>query len=421
MIRNIILIIALLVCWTDSIAQDGNLAVEEFVRSSGINPESVAVMITDLSDNKVIGSHNTSTPLIPASIMKSVTTATLLNKVGPDYRYHTGIFIDGPLDMGILRGNLVIVGVCDPSVNSMSEPFGQDIIEEITDALRLAGINKIEGKIIIDESGFAGAPRPDSWMAADFKESYGTGIHAFNFENNARGGRSVENPSSVFISRLKSALGKKLITIDEKDLGEGKRTQIFDHISPPIDEIMRSCMMRSDNMFAEAMLRTYGKLEGKDGSTPSAATREYAFWIDKNLPMEGVAIIDGSGLSRENRVTAEFMDGILNHMSGNATYASFFPLAGQEGTLKKFLAETPLDSYIAMKTGSMKGIQCYAGYKLDEDYVPTHTVVIIMNDIVGKRDRVRKAAEKMLLDIFKDEPEQVEANQPALNSEEDDE
>ena len=418
MIKNILLIIALIACWADSMAQDANPVVERFVKASGIKPESVAVMITDLSDNKVIGSHNISTPLIPASIMKSVTTAALLNKVGPNYRYHTGIFIDGPLDMGILRGNLVIVGACDPSVNSMSEPYGQNIIEEITDALRLAGINKIEGKIIIDESEFAGSPRPDSWMAADFRESYGTGIHAFNFENNARGGRSVENPSYVFISRLKSALAKEMISIDEKDLGIGKRTQIFDHVSPPIDEIMRSCMMRSDNMFAEAMLRTYGKLEGKDGSTPSAANREYAFWVERKMPMEGVEIIDGSGLSRQNRVTAEFMNGILTQMSGDATYASFFPLAGQEGTLKKFLAETPLDSYIAMKTGSMKGIQCYAGYKLDEDYVPTHSVVIIMNDIVGKRDRVRKAAENMLLDIFINEPKQVEANQQVINSEE---
>lgn len=419
MTKNILLIIALIACWADSMAQDANPVVERFVKASGIKPESVAVMITDLSDNKVIGSHNISTPLIPASIMKSVTTAALLNKVGPNYRYHTGIFIDGPLDMGILRGNLVIVGACDPSVNSMSEPYGQNIIEEITDALCLAGINKIEGKIIIDESEFAGNPRPDSWMAADFRESYGTGIHAFNFENNARGGRSVENPSSVFISRLKSALAKEMISIDEKDLGIGKRTQIFDHVSPPIDEIMRSCMMRSDNMFAEAMLRTYGKLEGKDGSTPSAANREYAFWVERKMPMEGVEIIDGSGLSRQNRVTAEFMNGILIQMSGDATYASFFPLAGQEGTLKKFLAETPLDSYIAMKTGSMKGIQCYAGYKLDEDYVPTHSVVIIMNDIVGKRDRVRKAAENMLLDIFINEPKQVEANQQVINSEED--
>ena len=118
------------------------------------------------------------------------------------------------------------------------------------------------------------------------------------------------------------------------------------------------------------------------------------------MPLDDVVIIDGSGLSRSNRVTADFMGEVLSNMSGNPNYASFFPLAGQEGTLRRFLEDTPLDSYIAMKTGSMKGIQCYAGYKLDENYVPTHVVVIIMNDITGSRDKAKKAAEKMLLDIF---------------------
>lgn len=375
-------------------------AVRKFVNTCGIRPESVAVMIVNLADGDTLGRHNTSMPLLPASIMKAVTTATLLEKASADYRYHTPIYIDGPLDMGILRGNLIVEGACDPSVNSAVEPFGQDIIEEITDALRLAGITKIEGNVLIDETAYGGTPRPASWHPSDFKEAYGTGIHTFNFENNANGRKSVENPSRVFMSRLKRALSAEMITIDGKDLGEGKRTLLFDHVSPPVDEIMRSCMMRSDNMFAEAMLRTYGKLEGKDGSTETAATRELAYWTDRDMPMEGVEIIDGSGLSGSNRVTADFMTGMLGVMGDNATYASFFPLAGQEGTLKSFLAETPLDSYIAMKTGSMKGVQCYAGYKVDENYMPTHSVVIIMNDITGSRSKAKKAAETMLLEIF---------------------
>ncbi|MFG6428256.1 D-alanyl-D-alanine carboxypeptidase/D-alanyl-D-alanine-endopeptidase [Lepagella muris] len=398
--RIIMLMALLLVKATLLMAVTSEEAVRKFVNTCGIRPESVAVMIVNLADGDTLGQHNTSMPLLPASIMKAVTTATLLEKASADYRYHTPIYIDGPLDMGILRGNLIVEGACDPSVNSAVEPFGQDIIEEITDALRLAGITKIEGNVLIDETAYGGTPRPASWHPSDFKEAYGTGIHTFNFENNANGRKSVENPSRVFMSRLKRALSAEMITIDGKDLGEGKRTLLFDHVSPPVDEIMRSCMMRSDNMFAEAMLRTYGKLEGKDGSTETAATRELAYWTDRDMPMEGVEIIDGSGLSRSNRVTADFMTGMLGVMGDNATYASFFPLAGQEGTLKSFLAETPLDSYIAMKTGSMKGVQCYAGYKVDENYMPTHSVVIIMNDITGSRSKAKKAAETMLLEIF---------------------
>lgn len=159
-------------------------------------------------------------------------------------------------------------------------------------------------------------------------------------------------------------------------------------------------MVRSDNLFAEAMLRTYGKLSGGNGATDDAAMRATGQWKKEGLPMSGVQIIDGSGLSRSNRVTADFMTALLASRSDDPTYASFFPLAGQEGTLRKFLAGTPLEGYVAMKTGSMRGIQCYAGYKLDDDYVPTHTIVIIMNEITGSRETAKKAAQRMLLEIF---------------------
>ncbi len=375
-------------------------ALTAFLRASGVNPGSVAIKITDLSDGRVMSSHNTTKALIPASIMKSVTTAALLRVCGSDYRYKTKVYTDGPLDMGILRGNLIVEGVCDPSLNSTVEPYGTDIVQEIVETLKEMGVNKIEGMIIVDESQFAGASRPDSWQPADFSQSYGTGSHGLNFENNANGRRSVENPQALFVSRLKNSLRNSSILVDGKDLGEGERQIIFVHLSPTIDEIMRSCMMRSDNLFAESMLRTYSKLATGDGSTKDGATREYAMWEKRGMPLEGVTIIDGSGLSRNNRVTADFMTNVLATMAENEIYASFFPLAGQEGTLKSFLVDTPLEGYIAMKTGSMKGIQCYAGYLLDDDYVPTHTVVIIMNDLNGSRERAKKAAQTMLLEIF---------------------
>mgnify|MGYP003293118598 FL=1 len=68
--------------------------------------------------------------------------------------------------------------------------------------------------------------------------------------------------------------------------------------------------------------------------------------------------------------------------------------------MKSFLKDTELDSYIALKTGSMRGIQCYAGYKLDDDYAPTHVVVIMINNFKCSRSIVRELCEKMLLKTF---------------------
>lgn len=401
---SLLYVLSLLLLSVPAIAQrDFAKSVDRFVATSGIRPESVAVKIIDLSTDKTIASHNSAAPLIPASIMKSVTTASLLSEVGVDFRYITPVYIDGPIDMGIVRGNLIVEGSGDPSLNTKADIRTTDILEEITKKLNEMGINKIEGEIIVDESLFAGPSRPESWQQGDFAQSYGTGFHSLNFEDNSSGRRSVERPDKIFVNRLKAKLRNNGILVDNKHLGEGDRIKILDHASPPVDEIMRSCMMRSDNLYAESMLRTFGLQKGGDGSTADAAQREYKIWKKLKMPLDDVTIIDGSGLSRSNRVTADFMGAMLTHMSGDENYASFFPLAGQEGTLRSFLAETPLDSYIAMKTGSMKGIQCYAGYKLDDDYAPTHAVVIIMNNITGSRDRAKKAAQKMLLDIFADE------------------
>ena len=386
-----------------ALAREAQDALATFIKGNGAPEKSVAVKIIDLSDNSVVAAHNASTPLVPASIMKSVTTAALLEETGPDWRYHTRVYVDGPNDLGFLRGNLIIEGACDPTINSEKEPYSLDLIEEITTALSNQLIKHIEGSIIIDERNFAGAPHPESWAKEDRNKYYGTGSHAFNYSDNSRGDFAVKDPASQFTTLLKTHLTDNGIQIDDKAIPEGSRIQIHDHLSAPIDEIMRSCMMRSDNLFAESMLRTYGKIKGNDGSTTQAAKTEMLLWEQKKLPLEGVEIIDGSGLSRSNRVTADFMAELLKNMSDNPHYASFFPLAGQEGTLKKFLVDTPLDSYVAMKTGSMRGIQCYAGYKLDDDYMPTHVIVIIMNDIPPKRNNTKRAAEQLLLSIFSNE------------------
>lgn len=374
-------------------------ALNSFLSSSGVPNGSMAVKIVDLKSKKVLASHNSSQPLIPASIMKSVTISTLLGETGPNWRYHTNVYTDGPVEMGKLKGNIVIVGSMDPSVHTPYEPYGTDLMEEIYNALYDQHITSVEGDVIIDNSEFAGPSRPSSWAPGDHKTYYGTGSHAFNYANNVVNKAAVENPGAIFAKNLKTKLQEKGIPVEATYIAPGKRTRLLDHASPSVDEIMRSCMMRSDNLFAECMIRTYGKLSGGDGSTADAAKRETGYLKSKGYPMEGVNIVDGSGLSRQNRVTADFMAAMLQNMSKDVNYASFFPLAGQEGTMKKFLAGTVLDSYIAMKTGSMNGIQCYAGYKLNDNYEPTHVIVIIMNDLKD-RDKAKRTLQQMLIDIF---------------------
>ena len=374
--------------------------LERLLRSGKIDPKQSALLVTDLSDGRVIDAHNTSAPFIPASIMKCVTIASLLPESGTSYRYQTRILADAPVNKGILEGNLIIEGAGDPSIDAGCEPAGPDFVQEVVKILKNKGIKRIEGKVIIDKSVFTSPAIHPTWAAADTKQKYGTGCHGFNYRHNATGNQAVADPSALFRRNLATALSSAGITLAGKTLEEGERKELGIYRSAQIDEIMRSCMMRSDNLFAEALLRTLPVVSGKPGDTTEAAAMEIDYWQKKGVPTEGVRIIDGSGLSRTNRVTADFMGGILTEMSDNPDYASFLPLAGQEGTLASFLKDTPLDSYIAMKTGSMNGIQCYAGYKLDEDFVPTHVIVLILNALPKGRPAARQAFANYLLETF---------------------
>ncbi|MDE6294435.1 MAG: D-alanyl-D-alanine carboxypeptidase/D-alanyl-D-alanine-endopeptidase, partial [Muribaculaceae bacterium] len=332
--------------------------------------------------------------------MKTVTIASLSRESDVTKGLETKVYIYGDVRDGILSGNLTVVGSGDPSLNASTEPVSENIIAEIVTALREKKIREIEGRVIIDETIFSGPSIPATWAKGDLMHSYGTGSHGLNYRNNASGKSSVQNPAQLFERDLRNALLQAGITIGGESMPQSSKHLLITHVSAPLSEIMRSCMMRSDNLYAESMLRLYGRATAGEGSTDAGAGEEMKYWKKHGINMNGVSIIDGSGLSRSNRVTADMMTGVLRSMADDVDYVSYFPLAGQEGTLKRFLCETPLDSYIAMKTGSMSGIQCYAGYKLDEDFAPTHTVVVIVNDFRCDRSTVRNAVSRMLLDIF---------------------
>lgn len=400
--RSICLSLLLLLCAAYAFAAD---PLQTFLNSKAVNPSTTSVLVRDLATGNILASHNAGKPLLPASIMKTVTIAGLLREAGPEERFHTRVYAGGPIEGAALQGDLIVVGGGDPTLGADCLPPSPDIAGEIVSVLVSLGVKKIAGGIVVDESLYVGPACPPSWAAADLREAYGTGSHALNFRRNAAGGRAVGNPERAFISFLASSLAEAGIKVE----GEGKVSSapaageesllLLDHVSDTYAEVMRSCMMRSDNLFAETLLRAFALARGRKGSTADGASEMLAFWKGEGVPAEGVEIVDGSGLSRQNRVTAAFIAGILRSMGADEDYASFMPLAGQEGTLRDFLKDSHLDAYVAMKTGSMNGIQCYAGYKLDEEFAPTHLIVVIMNGI-GQRAAARRAAEDLLKGLF---------------------
>lgn len=162
---------------------------------------------------------------------------------------------------------------------------------------------------------------------------------------------------------------------------------------------MRSLMVRSDNMFAEGMLRAIAP--GK--TRKRAIEREKEIWASRGISPRYTIIRDGSGLTRANRLSARFIGDVLEWMAESpraATFTSFFPRAGRDGTLRSFLDKSPLEGQLALKTGSVSSVQCYAGYKIDNNACPTHVVVVMVNGFFCPRAQVRRGTERLMMKLF---------------------
>lgn len=376
-------------------------ALKTLLSSNSIDPDQVSLYVWDLEGDYKVASHREGFPVVPASVMKCVTTAALSRVMPYKSTIKTKVTLEGKQTGNAFIGKIIVTGAGDPSLGDGRFQNQENFPQAIAKAIKNKGITSFEGFIQIDDSYFAGPATHPSWGSGDLSQSYGTGCHAFNYEGNASGKAAVKDPGAVFKRQLPEAMRNQGITYTENGNAPtaGKKINLLTYNSPSVGNLMRSCMFRSDNLYAETFLRLFGRQNGTDGSVKASAKVAMQHWDALNFNTDAIEIVDGSGLSRDNRLSAEFLGSVLKEYSRDPDYVSFFPLVGEEGTVRGFLKDTPLQGYMALKTGSMNGIQSYAGYVLDEEFEPTHVVVVMVNGLKN-RSEYRAALEKFFLSLF---------------------
>jgi D-alanyl-D-alanine carboxypeptidase/D-alanyl-D-alanine-endopeptidase (penicillin-binding protein 4) len=116
--------------------------------AAGVPTGAVAVVVQEVGAPRPLVAHNGNRPMNPASVMKLVTTFAALELLGPDYRWTTEAYLDGPLDGGVLHGNLVLKGSGDPKITV-------EQWQAFMWGLRAAGLAAIDGDLVLDRSRFA--------------------------------------------------------------------------------------------------------------------------------------------------------------------------------------------------------------------------------------------------------------------------
>lgn len=146
----------------------------------------VAVAVYSVDSRTPLYFHNAEKSFLPASNMKLYTTAVALARLGPDYRYTTSLYADGPIRPdGTLEGNLVLVGRGDPALSGRF--YGDSatyVFDVFAGALRDHGIRRVTGDLIGDASYFEREPVAPGWEEGNLLWWYGARVSALSFNDN---------------------------------------------------------------------------------------------------------------------------------------------------------------------------------------------------------------------------------------------
>jgi D-alanyl-D-alanine carboxypeptidase/D-alanyl-D-alanine-endopeptidase (penicillin-binding protein 4) len=167
----------------------------------------VGVEVRRLRDGAVLYARDPERYVAPASAHKLVVTAAILDALGPEARIRTTAEAMAPLDaQGRLTGDLYLVGRGDPNLHGrVSGGRASGVLEEMADALRAAGLRRVEGRVVGHEGLFTGDRRGSDWGWEDLVWWYGAEVSALSFNDNCADlrvtpGARVGDPVGLVVS-----------------------------------------------------------------------------------------------------------------------------------------------------------------------------------------------------------------------------
>ena len=185
MIRNKIVPLCLLICFHLLAGAQTPAPVKRLLQAPYMRGASFSLVVKDVQEGKTVYSYDTDRLQSPASVLKTVATATALEILGEDYRYPTTLEYDGILESGTLEGNLYIKGSGDPSLGSSHFAPGQNkFLSTWIAALQKAGIKHITGSVISDESIFDTEGVSIKWLREDMGNYYAPGSYGISIFDN---------------------------------------------------------------------------------------------------------------------------------------------------------------------------------------------------------------------------------------------
>jgi D-alanyl-D-alanine carboxypeptidase/D-alanyl-D-alanine-endopeptidase (penicillin-binding protein 4) len=441
------LLVAAPCAWAESLTEriDAHIAQPRFAAASW------GIAVVSLDDGHTVYAHDEGRLLLPASTAKLYTAAFALDRLGAEYRTRTDVVTAGSVVRGRLHGSLVLRGRGDPTLS------GDEWAERLAAQISERGIRRVDGAVIGDDTVFSGPAIGSGWEASDLQAAYGAGPGGLDIDENTMtvavsqsgvdvapgdaavtiaaappqpqdglelyrapgsstlhvlGGitegtamkrvrLSLPDPALSAARRLQAALIRQGIRVDSEarsvhwPVAAPTGETIASVPSPPLGEILRAGLKRSQNLYLQSVFLLTG-LETAEActaetspDTPTDGTRSgrsqlrwrnnlatvpkealaaeaLTHWLSTKAIGPSSTILDeGTGLSRHDLTTPASLARLLSIMDASpqaGAWRDLLPVAGVDGTLVNRMRGTAAQGNVQAKTGSMSFVNTLAGY-----------------------------------------------------------
>jgi D-alanyl-D-alanine carboxypeptidase/D-alanyl-D-alanine-endopeptidase (penicillin-binding protein 4) len=339
--------------------------------------------VTDPATGTVLWSQDADTALTPGSTAKLLTTSAALLTLDPTDRLVTRV-VAGPDP-----GTVILVGGGDPTLTAL--PAGKEGVypdptrlTALADAVRKAATTPVR-RVLVDTSRYTGPTLQPTWDPADVAGGFVTPIEPLMLDGGRKDptqedGARVDDPALTAGRALAGLLGADAGSVAEATAAPDA-TVLGRVDSAPVSDLVEHAIRASDNVLAEVLAREVAIERDAEPSFDGASTQTLLALSQAGFDTAGAKLVDGSGLSFDDKVPAQLLGAVLAQAAAPAQGArdtqflrpilTGLPVAGGDGTLvDRFASGSPSASgrgVVRAKTGTLTGVSSLAGIVTDAD------------------------------------------------------
>ncbi|MGW0711107.1 D-alanyl-D-alanine carboxypeptidase/D-alanyl-D-alanine endopeptidase [Streptomyces sp. NPDC002643] len=345
--------------------------LDPLLGSPALGPHPVAAVV-DVATGEPLYAKGADEPVPPASTTKIATAAAVLSAAGPDHRIQTRTVLEPD------SAEVVLVGGGDPTLTAREDTDGnadlRTLAEETAAALTEDHLNEIT--LAYDTSLYEGPELHTIGVDPNIALVTPLMVDEARVDDSTSGTATrAPDPAADATTKFADLLEDQGIRTTVK--GPKKATKASKELasvsSPPLSALVERMLTNSDNDIAEALARQVAIATDEPASFEGGAAAIAKQLKTLELPLDGVEFVDGSGLSRDNRLTAKLLTTLLTKSASPAhpelrPALTGLPVAGFTGTLtSRYTPESGGTGTVRAKTGTLTGVNTLAGTVVDAD------------------------------------------------------